>query len=159
MVPTPVCAVDVCVQCEGIWLDAGEFELLEKVDWDAPEHALPPAPARGGWEVPAATDAAELADPWRAPGQSEPLAQRTGGDRAHPFSCRHCGAALSVYDAWAYDGESYCAGCRPKGAVSGRELPPDFGPDPGGLIYHRRYGFWADILEGLFRTWSYSRRR
>jgi Zn-finger nucleic acid-binding protein len=160
MVPTPVCAVDVCTQCEGIWLDAGEFELLEKVNWDEPTPAPTPAApaARGGWEVPAATDAPAREDPWRAPGQSEPLSQRTG-DGTHPFTCRHCGAALSVYDAWAYDGDSYCDACRPKGAVSGRELPPDFLPARTGWVYHRHYGWWGDILEGLFQVWTSSRGR
>jgi hypothetical protein len=26
---------------------------------------------------------------------------------------------------WAYDGEIYCAQCRPAGAASGRDLPAD----------------------------------
>src|SRR4051812_44526144 len=25
LVPTPRCVIDVCVHCEGVWLDAGEF--------------------------------------------------------------------------------------------------------------------------------------
>ncbi len=120
MVPTPACAIDICIHCQGVWLDAGEFELLRA----APSATGITAARFQGWEIPEPSQAAK--DPWLGPGQSQ-APQRTGyvpNVRA-PFSCRFCGASLDLAGAWAYEGDIYCAHCRPAGAVSSRELPMD----------------------------------
>jgi hypothetical protein len=81
-----------------------------------------------GWEIPASS--APSQDPWRAPGHGDRVPAAHPASSSAPFSCRFCGKGLSVREAYAYDGELYCAACRPPKAVSGaRDLPPD--PLPG----------------------------
>ena len=124
MVLTPACAIDVCVRCEGVWLDAGEFEALRGMAGFATtsERRMPPSP--GGWEIPAPSTPAK--DPWLGPGQLQaPFKASEIPNVRAPFSCRQCGASLSVANAWAFDGEIYCEACRPPGAVSSRDLPTD----------------------------------
>jgi len=136
-IPTPVCAVDACSSCGGVWLDAGEFELLEKV-------RLPlPAGAMRGWEVPAAFRmgaANPKRDPWTAPGQTEPVTGATGSV-AQPLTCRHCGVRMSAQQAWAFGGDTYCGSCRPPEAVSGADANADS-------------AWWYDVLDPLLRLWS-----
>jgi len=124
MVSTPVCVIDICASCHGIWLDAGELEMLKRAG--PPTASPPPAPSsvRGKWEIPAASTPAK--DPWLAPGQVQ-APQRVSAipDARTAFNCRQCGTALALAQAWAYDGEIYCAGCHPPGAVSSSELPSD----------------------------------
>jgi len=129
LVVTSACAIDLCVQCEGVWLDAGEFELLRGVQGPAP--AAKPAPrkraAAEGWEVPEATSGGP--DPWRAPGSDRPLHPQVPLEvRLHsrsPMDCHHCGRRTSVGEAWAKEGNVYCGDCRPRGATAGAQLPRD----------------------------------
>ncbi len=122
LVPTPNCVVDVCAQCEGIWLDAGELEALE--GYGQPSAAAPAAAAdTAGWEIPAPA-VQEGRDAWEAPGHHGPLPhshQRANALR--PFECRHCSAALDAQSAWAHAGELYCGNCRPPEAVDGGADP------------------------------------
>lgn len=119
LVVTSTCTIDVCLSCEGVWLDRGELELLER---------LPPPPqptVSSQWEVPVA--AAPATDPWHAPGAHRPLPMRHGVRiNSHtPFECDPCGALLTVREAYVRDGDVYCGSCRPANAVSGAALPPD----------------------------------
>ena len=79
-VMTSACPIDMCPRCEGVWLDAGGFELLARVT------SLQARPAEGTAEV--ATQ-----------------------------KCSACGVGLQLRDAFAYEGDVYCARCRPPGAV------------------------------------------
>jgi Zn-finger nucleic acid-binding protein len=118
LVVTSTCTIDVCLACEGVWLDRGELELLER---------LPPAPpaASAQWEVP--EPAAPAPDPWHAPGAHRPLPMgRTVRINSHtPLECEPCGELLTVREAYVRDGDVYCGECRPRNAVSGAALPPD----------------------------------
>ncbi|WP_257449415.1 TFIIB-type zinc ribbon-containing protein [Archangium lipolyticum] len=80
LVVTSACAIDVCPRCEGVWLDAGEFELLEGV-------TNPQA---------------------RPAGETPPVAA---------LRCSACRKGLQPRDAFAYEGDVYCATCRPPGAI------------------------------------------
>ncbi|MBF5040909.1 MULTISPECIES: zf-TFIIB domain-containing protein [Myxococcaceae] len=140
LVVTATCTVDVCVPCEGVWLDRGELELLERV----PARPRPPTP--GAWEIPAA--AAPVTDPWSAPGATRALANghavRINSHTA--LECSACSALLTVREAHALDGDVYCGACRPAGAVSGATLPPD--------VEHaepcaKRGGGWGSIVAFL----------
>ncbi|HYO53562.1 zf-TFIIB domain-containing protein [Archangium sp.] len=72
---TSACPIDVCPRCEGIWLDAGGFELME--------------------------------------GVTSPQARPAGGAvAAAPQKCSACGVGLLLRDAFAYEGDVYCARCR-----------------------------------------------
>jgi Zn-finger nucleic acid-binding protein len=124
MVPTAACAIDICVRCKGVWLDAGEFESLRAMARAAPAAKQPSPRTSGAWEIPEPASPAK--DRWLGPGQVQ-APQRVSeipNVRA-PFSCRQCGASLGVAHAWAYDGEIYCEQCHPPGAVSSRDLPSD----------------------------------
>jgi hypothetical protein len=128
LVVTSACAIDICVQCEGVWLDAGEFEQLEGVK--APSLKKPAAPvaaAKAGWEVPEAT--AGGADPWKGPGADRPLAPTSADGVSLASSvamhCHTCGRRPSMSDTWAKEGNVYCGDCRPRGATSGSNLPKD----------------------------------
>ena len=151
MVPTSACAMDICIACEGVWLDAGEFEALRGIAARAAVSPGAPTATTRGWEIPASS--AQLKDLWLGPGQVQ-APQRTSGTpnvRA-PFSCRQCGGNIGVADAWAYDGEIYCERCRPPGAVSGHDLPPDskgeqVEPSAGGLG-HSLISFLSNLLSG-----------
>ncbi|WNG37073.1 hypothetical protein F0U61_27895 [Archangium violaceum] len=80
LVVTSACPIDVCPRCEGVWLDAGEFELLE--------------------------------------GVTNPQARPAGVvAAASALKCSACKAGLQLRDAFAYEGDVYCARCRPPGAV------------------------------------------
>jgi hypothetical protein len=126
LVVTSACAIDICVQCEGVWLDAGEFELLQGVKGPAPRTAAPKKAATG-WEVPAASDMGP--DPWRGPGSDRPLHPHAPPEvrlnSASPMACAHCGVKTSLGQAWAKGGDVYCGSCRPAGATSGASLPTD----------------------------------
>lgn len=79
-VVTSACSLDVCPRCEGVWLDAGQFELLE--------------------------------------GVTNPQARPAGGVTAAATQrCSACAVGLQLRDAFAYEGDVYCARCRPPGAV------------------------------------------
>ncbi len=80
-VVTSACPIDVCPRCEGVWLDAGEFELLEGVTNPQVKPAVAVAAA------------------------------------ATLQKCSACGRGLQMRDAFAYEGDVYCARCRPPGAV------------------------------------------
>lgn len=122
----PLC-VDVCADCRGIWLSAGELKHLQSRR--APTVHSSSSRRSLGWEIPVAAEINPANDPWRAPGQTEPLPQgESVASTARPLSCRHCGIALNAYDAWAFDGDIYCPTCRPANAVSTGELPPDSSP-------------------------------
>jgi len=124
MVPTAACAIDICVRCEGVWLDAGEFDALRGVARPTPSSEdASPRPVRG-WEIP--KPSAPAKDSWLGPGQAQALQRASSipNPRA-PFTCRHCSASLGIAQVWAYEGEIYCEQCRPSGAVSSRELPAD----------------------------------
>jgi hypothetical protein len=112
------CAVDICPSCQGIWLDAGELEALKR-------GSLPttgPGPSLEGWEIPEPSPPAT--DRWLGPGQSEPVVSgRQSINPAVPFSCRHCQKSLRLAESWAFNGDVYCEGCHPPGAVSSHELP------------------------------------
>jgi Zn-finger nucleic acid-binding protein len=124
LVATSTCTIDVCSQCEGVWLDAGELEPLRNV---AP--ASRPEPKRrnvvaaaSDWEVAEATDTG--GDPWKGAGASRAL-EATQAVAApvvtrSPLGCNHCGITVMAHRAWAYDGEIYCETCKPAGAVSGK---------------------------------------
>lgn len=157
LVKTSACAIDICVHCEGVWLDAGEFELLRGVNGPKPAPApvlrTKPSPASSDWEIPVATDKGP--DPWLAPGSKQAL--EPSGDvpklnTRGPLDCRHCGKQVVVGRAWARDGDLYCETCRPPGAVSGASLPADDAPktlrmsgdDAVGLL--QIVGFIIDIL-------------
>jgi Zn-finger nucleic acid-binding protein len=118
MVTAGTCSIEICVPCQGVWLDAGELQRLE-----APALRPLPTPAKAagaltGWEIPEATDVTGP-DPYRAPGQLEGLGQLP--TRINGLICRHCETQLSGEQAFAFDGEVYCASCRPEGAVSGMD--------------------------------------
>lgn len=128
LVVTSACAIDVCVQCEGVWLDAGEFELLQGVTGPAPTKTAPEKKAAAsGWEVPEAT--AVGPDLWRGPGSDRPLHPlpllEARLSSASTMACAHCGRQTSLGQAWAKDGDVYCGDCRPAGATSGARLPKD----------------------------------
>jgi Zn-finger nucleic acid-binding protein len=129
MVATPTCVIDLCINCQGVWLDKGELEQLAGVKarprpggTKAPP-PLPPGTTKvGDWEVPAPAVMAD--DHWLAPGHRSALPRVSDAIRA-PLACRHCGDGLEVRSAYAFDGDIYCASCRPDGAVSGAVLPRD----------------------------------
>ncbi len=127
LVVTSACAIDICVQCEGVWLDAGEFELLQGVKGPAPVKSAPKVAAASGWEVAEASDRGP--DPWKGPGSDRPLHPSAPPDvrlNSHsPMACVHCGQQTSLGRAWAKDGDIYCGDCRPAGATSGARLPTD----------------------------------
>jgi hypothetical protein len=149
MVPTSACAIDICVACEGVWLDAGEFEALRGIAPPAVISGRAPKTTSHGWEIPAAS--AQVKDPWLGPGQVQapPRSNATPNVRA-PFTCRQCGGSIGVADAWAHDGEIYCERCRPPGAVSGHDLPPDSkgeqAEEPGGGLGHSLIRFLSNLL-------------
>jgi len=124
MVPTQVCAIDICLGCHGIWLDAGELEMLKRAGPVSASPRREPASTHGNWEIPAPSTPAK--DPWLAPGQLQ-APQRVSEipDARAPFNCRQCGTSLALAQAWAYDGDIYCDGCHPPGAVSSSQLPAD----------------------------------
>lgn len=150
MVPTSACAIDICVDCQGVWLDAGEFEALRGIAAPAESSGRAAASSRG-WEI--ATPSAPTKDPWLAPGQVQ-APQRTSAtpNLRAPFTCRQCGGNIGVADAWAYDGEIYCARCHPPGAVSGHDLPPDWkgeeGEEPGSALGYSLIRFLSNLLTG-----------
>lgn len=79
-VVTSAGSLDVCPRCEGVWLDAGQFELLE--------------------------------------GVTNPQARPAGSVAAAASQrCSACAVGLQLRDAFAYEGDVYCARCRPPGAV------------------------------------------
>jgi len=124
MVPTQVCAIDICLGCHGIWLDAGELEMLKRAGPMSASPRREQASTPGNWEIPAPSTPAK--DPWLAPGQLQ-APQRVSEipDARAPFNCRQCGTSLALAQAWAYDGDIYCDGCHPPGAVSSSQLPAD----------------------------------
>lgn len=119
------CAIDVCTQCEGVWLDAGEMELLRGVKGPAPKPA--PRAKATGWVVPESTGTGP--DPWRGPGSDRPLTPSAPPEvrlnSRSPMDCHHCGERTVLSEAWAKDGDIYCGRCRPPGATSGARLPRD----------------------------------
>lgn len=100
------------------------------------------------WEIPEPTSSA--ADPWLTPGQRPTAA-------VSPLGCHACGVRLNVLDAFAKDGDLYCANCRPAGAVSSAQLPPDPMLDPHarsavelGASRRRGWSWLGMLLEILF---------
>jgi Zn-finger nucleic acid-binding protein len=142
LVVTATCTIDVCVACEGVWLDRGELELLER----APARPARP-PVAAHWEVPAAAPPAP--DPWSTPGSTRALpdghAVRINSHTA--LECSACSGLLTVRDAHAYDGDVYCRACRPAGAVCGATLPPDVESAPDPL-----QGGWGRLVAFLLHT-------
>lgn len=129
LVTTPSCAVDLCLSCEGIWLDHGELALLQQDPSPSKKAKAPAAP--GGWDLPEAHLPAQ--DLWKAPGSEQALEPPSSSrfNSRTSLQCRHCATELLVRDAWAFDGDLYCGNCRPEGAVSGSALPNDpLFPDP-----------------------------
>jgi Zn-finger nucleic acid-binding protein len=122
---TSGCAVDVCSNCHGVWFDAGELQTLKTRRKSETEARTAPSSTKKGWEIPPAANVSAVDDPWRAPGQVEPLDRTSSADRNRPFLCRLCGVTLSAYDAWALNGDIYCSSCRLPGSVSSKDLPPD----------------------------------
>lgn len=128
LVVTSACAIDVCVHCEGVWLDAGELELLHGVEGPAPApKAAPRVAASKAWEVPDATDGGP--DPWKAPGSDRPLHAlpplEVRLSSASSMACAHCARRTPLGQSWAKGGDTYCGDCRPEGATSGARLPSD----------------------------------
>jgi Zn-finger nucleic acid-binding protein len=119
---TSACPIEVCLGCHGAWLDAHEMELLAGATLPAREGAerRPPGALRG-WEVP--TAAPPAADLWKAPGHTVQAALQQGFHHHAPFSCTHCGVSMDAASAFVVDGDFFCSGCRPEGAVSGHTLP------------------------------------
>jgi len=122
MVATSRCAVEVCTRCRGVWLDAGELELLENVPLPPTAATVKPG-ARQGWEIPAATDVGGP-DPYRAPGQLHALTD--GPKRVLGLICKHCEAQVPGEEAYAFEGDVFCVNCRPEGAVAGADATPFF---------------------------------
>jgi hypothetical protein len=136
-----VCAVDVCTGCDGIWLDAGEFERLDgyvERAMPAETSAARVAPARtkpvetthaADWHVPEPTRV-PLHDPYLAPGHARPTVANQAALHAPSsmsLACVRCATGLDVWSAHALNGDLYCSGCRPPGAVAGSSLPDDSG--------------------------------
>lgn len=146
MVPTPACAIDICPQCEGVWLDKGEIESLRRIQ-SGPSVPAPAGSLRG-WEVPPPSGIAK--DPWLGPGQVQAItpSERVLNVRA-PLSCRYCASSLSVGEAWAFDGEIYCSACRPQGAVSGHQLPRDMHPADEPIAHDWRNGWGFRLLRSI----------
>jgi Zn-finger nucleic acid-binding protein len=134
----------VCTSCEGVWLDAGELELLENVQGPTP---APTTGTAANWEIAAPTDAG--VDPWHAPGAARalPPLSKLPGSRYSSLCCEHCGVHLQVREAHVLNGDVYCASCRPQGAVSGASLPKDVAPrDPD----EWKSKDWGDLLSRIF---------
>jgi Zn-finger nucleic acid-binding protein len=151
MVPTSACAIDVCVHCESVWLDAGEFEALRGIAGPASVSGRATAASSRGWEIPAPS--APIKDPWLGPGQVQaPQRENQIPNLRAPFICRQCGASIGVGDAWAHQGEIYCQRCHPPGAVSGHDLPSDSegeqGEEIGGGLGHPLIRFLRNLFTG-----------
>lgn len=82
-------AVDVCPRCQGLWFERGALErLLDAGGREALEQAMAP--------------------------QTRP----TSAARAPALlKCSACGTGLQARTAFAYQGDVYCARCRPPSAV------------------------------------------
>lgn len=145
LVATPACAIDVCTACSGVWLDRGELEALEGVE--GPTRASERSPS-SEWEIPAPAPMTGP-DPWSAPGSTRAL--EAGRTRTTSLACHHCGAVLSIVKAFSFEGDLYCAACRPAGAVSGAELPVDRRwDDPRERASAQPY--WPDLVRVLLRV-------
>jgi hypothetical protein len=118
-VATERCPIEICVRCEGAWLDAGELELLEGASIRASTGGPKSAGSLQGWEIPPATDTVGV-DPYSAPGQTHALSG-PGPARVMGLICRHCETQVAGEDAFAFDGELFCIQCRPEGAVRGSD--------------------------------------
>jgi Zn-finger nucleic acid-binding protein len=148
LVVTSTCTIDVCLACEGVWLDRGELELLERQS----AKPAPLAPAvSAAWEIPA--PAAPVVDPWSGPGAHRPLpAGRSVRINSHtPLECAPCGTLLTVREAFAHDGDVFCRGCRPRNAVSGAALPPDVEYDERCVRGGNGWGRIVSFLLGCLR--------
>ncbi|HEX8825383.1 MAG TPA: zf-TFIIB domain-containing protein [Archangium sp.] len=136
--------VDTCPRCHGLWFDRGELDTLLDRPSTGPYLAAQARRAEASRSVPVSCPACRqrlalvvttagsfdvcprCEGVWLEAGRFEQLrgvtslqarpvgAKAPGGA---PLACSECQAGLQLRSAFAYEGDVYCATCRPPGAV------------------------------------------